>query len=81
LGFESRTVRYEVYDENNVLIDSPEYELEANQIGTITKSISLNKIGHGSYTLKVKIVGIISGTEIPSNEITHKFLRYEEIVG
>jgi hypothetical protein len=70
-----------LYDEHDIQVYSVDYELEANQIGTIIRTINLNSVGHGAYTLKVKIVGSVSGTTIQSNELVHKLLRYESIVG
>ena len=81
LDLESRIIHYDLYDENDENIYSTTYELESNQIGTITRTINLNSVGHGSYTLKVKIVGIVSGTNIVSNELVHKLLRYQSIIG
>ena len=81
LDLESRIIHYDLYDENGENIYSTTYELESNQIGTITRTINLSSVGHGSYTLKVKIAGIVSGTDIVSNELVHKLLRYQSIIG
>ena len=81
LDLDNRTIKYELYDENDISIYSTDYQLESNQTGTVTRTIDLSTVAHGSYTLRVKMVGSVSGTEITSNELTHKLLRYQEVVG
>lgn len=81
LGLNRRTIRYELYGESSIKpVYSVELELEATQIGTITKTLDFSTVPHGDYTLKVQIVGIINGVTIFSNILTHKILRYREDV-
>ena len=80
LDLESRIIKYQIYNDNNTIIYSNEYELESNQTGAVTRTLDLSSVGHGEYTLKVQIIGMVSGTEIKSNELIHKMLRYK-IVG
>lgn len=82
LDLNSRTVRYELFSEDSVMpIYTEEYELEATQTGRITKTLNLSTVGHGDYTLKVQIIGVVNNVEIYSNELVHKVLRYRESVG
>ena len=81
LGLSSRTLIYELYTDSAIKpIYSTELELEATQLGTITKTLDLLSVPHGDYTLKVQITGMINGVTIFSNILTHKILRYREEV-
>lgn len=81
LGLSSRTIVYELYEESAIKpVYSTEFELEATQIGTITKTLNLSTVPHGDYTLKVQILGVINGVSISSNILTHKILRYRDDV-
>jgi hypothetical protein len=75
--FTSRIIKFDIYDENNVLRDDTNrYELGATDSGA-TKTINLSKLSHGVYILKVKVEGVINGVTIQSNEISHKILRHQ----
>lgn len=80
-NLDSRAIEYELYDANDRKVFSTTQELESNQIGSISKKIDISTVTHGDYTLKVRMVGVVSGTTITSNELVHKVLRYQEAVG
>lgn len=79
-GLETRTIKYALYNAQDINVYTAQKELEANESGRITKTLDLSSVSHGDYTLKVYIVGTISGVEIMSNTLTHKVLRYDEAV-
>ena len=82
LDLESRVIKYKLYSDDSLTpIYTSEQELSSTQIGQITKNLNLATIGHGAYSLKVQMVGIINNSEIHSNELTHKILCYKESVG
>ena len=82
LDLESRIIKYELYSDDALMpIYTAEYELSGTQIGQVSKNLNLASVGHGAYTLKVQMVGVVNNVEIFSNELTHKILRYRESVG
>lgn len=82
LDLESRIIKYELYSDDALMpIYTTEYELSGTQIGQVSKNLNLASVGHGAYTLKVQMVGVVNNVEIFSNELTHKILRYRESVG
>ena len=82
LDLESRIIKYELYSDDALMpIYTAEYELSGTQIGQVSKNLNLASVGHGAYTLKVQMVGVVNNVEIYSNELTHKILRYRESVG
>ena len=78
---DSRTIRYELYSTGVMPIYTTEQVLEKNQTGSITKTLDLSTIAHGDYTLRVRLLGVVSGVTIESNELVHKIVRYREDVG
>jgi hypothetical protein len=82
LELDSRTLKYELYSDDALMpIYSAEYELGSTTTGTVPYDLNLSAVGHGDYTLKVQMVGIINSVEIFSNELVHKVLRYRSEVG
>ena len=80
-GLENRQLVYSFYDENNIFQHEITQPLEPNQMGVVTKTLDLSKLGHGSYKMIVKMQGSIGTTQLKSNEIVHKILKYDENVG
>lgn len=82
LDLDSRIIKYELYSDSALMpIYTTEYELSGTQIGQVSKNLNLASVGHGAYTLKVQMVGIVNNVEIYSNELVHKILVYRESVG
>lgn len=76
---DSRTVYYEIYREGNSItpIMEVEYPLESNQSEGIPKDIDVTELPQGTYTLVVQSKGVSGSTEVWSNILTHKFIRYD----
>lgn len=82
LDLDSRIIKYELYSDSALMpIYTTEYELSGTQIGQVSKNLNLASVGHGAYTLKVQMVGVVNNVEIYSNELVHKILVYRESVG
>ena len=52
-----------------------------SQSGSVTKELQVSEIPHGSYEMRVILTGTINGAFISSNELIHKFIRYDSDVG
>lgn len=78
-GFDTRTITYTLYNEQDISVYVQEKELTSSETST-TKTIDLSDIQHGTYTLKVQLTGTIGTAKVESNILTHKLLRYQDSV-
>ena len=82
-GITNKKIEYHFYDKENIeLVEFYQYlEMDDSESGSKTKLLQVGNIPHGSYELKVVLTGTISGTLIESNELVHKLVCYDELVG
>ena len=76
---DSRILYYDIYKEDNSVkpVLSYEFVLESNQGEGIQKNIDVSELPQDNYILKIQAKGISGSTEVWSNVLTHKIVRYD----
>lgn len=76
---ESRTIYYDIYQEENSVkpVMQVEFPLESNQGEGIQKDIDVTELPQGAYVLKVQAKGMNGSTTVWSNILTYKMIRYD----
>lgn len=80
-GITDRVLEYHFFDKNGLEIENyfQSSNVDANETSAV-KVINVNEIQHGTYEMQVVLRGRVGTTEISSNILIHKVVRYSSLV-